>query len=86
MGKISIVSTKASNFHYDVESTSVRLTGAARFLCRVRSICVTLAQRRDRNDSVGLTWSAGLSRFHYFDKFARMNVIDVAVNRNVLYD
>ena len=36
--------------------------------------------------TVGLTWSTGFSRFLYFDETAGVNVIDVAVNRNMLYD
>jgi len=36
--------------------------------------------------TIGLTWSTGFSRFFYFDKIARMNVIDIAVNRNMLCD
>jgi hypothetical protein len=36
-------------------------------------------------DSFGLTWSTRFSRFLYFNKTAGMNVIDVAVNGNMLY-
>jgi hypothetical protein len=36
-------------------------------------------------DSFGLTWSTSFGRFLYFNKTAGMNVIDVAVNRNMLY-
>jgi hypothetical protein len=35
--------------------------------------------------TVDLTWPTGLSRLLYFDETAGMNVIDVAVDRNMLY-
>ena len=37
-------------------------------------------------DSFGLTGSTGFGRFLYFNKTAGMNVIDIAVNRNIFYD
>ena len=51
--------------------------------------CLNLVLRRrgfDARESTSLTWSTGFGRFRYFDKVPRADVIDIAVNRNVLCD